>query len=415
MARLSLPALILQIDGPGYSGTLQVQAGATEQVLGRDPVCNVCLPDPYKTISRKHLAVWNAQGVLRFRVLSVVNGVDLPGGEIPPGAQAELPLGQRLLLGDYTLLLVSPPSPPVDDDPWSVFDEAAAAPPQLATTKAVSKVAAALPPVPAAPAQPVQPVQSLADFMAEDDPFSDSVFAPDSASYKNLLKSIQPALPLPNAPKPLAKAAMSGDIKAFYSGLGLEPANLGKLSAGELEAAGRLVRRCFEGLQSLHAAQAELRQELKTDERTMVATQDTNPLNADWPLDAKLQYLLAGRAWSVGFMPPEAALEASLAALHTHEEAAKVAARAVVEGTLREFEPETLKQRLLEGRASLGFLDSARLWDIYSQHYAQKSRVLGAWLQQLTERYFPANYLRETQRLQREHSKGKKFNPHKRG
>jgi type VI secretion system FHA domain protein len=408
MPRQSLPALTLQIDGPGYSGAVQVQVGAPEQVLGRDPVCQVCLPDPGKTISRKHLAVWNAQGLLTFRVLSVVNGVDLPGGEIPPGAQAVLPPGQRLLLGDYTLLLVSPPSLPVDDDPWSVFDEAEADNPHLAT----SKVASVALPVLAARAQPAQ---SLADFMAEDDPFSDSVFAPDSASYRNLAKALQSALPLPNAPKPPAKAAMTGDIKAFYLGLGLDTANLGKLSAGELEAAGRLVRRCFEGLQSLHAAQAELRQELKTDERTMVATQDTNPLNADWPLEAKLQYLLAGRAWSVGFMPPEAALEASLAALHTHDEAAKVAARAVVEGTLREFEPESLKQRLLEGRASLGFLDSARLWDIYTQHYAGKSRVLGVWLQQLTERYFPANYLRETQRLQRESGKGKKFNPNKRG
>lgn len=399
------PALELHIEGPGYKGTHSLADGAPELVLGRDAVCDVCLPDPGKTISRRHLAVFNKEGVLVFRVLSVVNGVNLPGGEIPPGARALLPVGQTLQLGDYKLKVTeSLPSPlltapeaistPVreprsvpDDDPWSVFEDS------------VSPTQPGLPQ--ASPAHnPQLAAQAFAAFLAEDDPFSDSVFEPEALA--------QAPMQMPIPPKPLARGAMTGDMKAFYLGLGLDPAQLGKLSAGELEAAGGMVRRCIEGLLALQMAQSDLRQDLKTDERTMMASRDTNPLNADWPLEAKLQYLLAGRAWSVGFMSPDAALDDSLNGLRVHEQAGVFAARAVLEGTLREFAPEALKTRLLEGRASLGFLDSARLWEIYSQHYAEKSRNPGDWVQQLFERYFPGSYLRETQRMQRKRGKSRK-------
>lgn len=400
----------LHIEGPGYNGSRSLADGSPELVLGRDAVCDVCLPDPGKTISRRHLALSNKEGVLVFRVLSVVNGVNLPGGEIPPGARAILPVGQTLQLGDYklqvTALQPSPkptaatpppprpkpkPTPVPDDDPWSVFEDS------------VSPTNPSPPGLSPAP-DPQAAAQAFAAFLAEDDPFSDPVFEPEALAQVALPTPLQ----MPTPPKPTVRGGMTGDMKAFYLGLGLEPAQLGKLSAGELEAAGRMVRRCVEGLLALQVAQSALRQDLKTDERTMMATQDTNPLNADWPLEAKLQYLLAGRVWSTGFMPPEAALEDSLKALRVHEQAVTFAARSVLEGVLREFAPEALKTRLLEGRASLGFLDSARLWEIYSQYHTEKSRHPGDWVQQLFERYFPGNYLRETQRLQRKRGKSRK-------
>lgn len=403
------PVLELHIQGPGYKGTHNLADGCAELVLGRDAVCDVCLPDPGKTISRRHLVVSNQAGVLAFRVLSVVNGVSLPGGEIPPGARALLPVGQTLQLGDYKLRVTEQPAslmlampvaksaparqskPAADDDPWSVFEDSVSptqpSPPQ---------------PSPAPDAQLA--AQAFAAFLAEDDPFSDSAFEPEALAQAALPAPLQ--IPAPH--KPPVRGGMTGDMKAFYLGLGLDPVQLGKLSAGELEAAGSMVRRCIEGLLALQTAQSDLREELKTDERTMMASQETNPLNADWPLEAKLQYLLAGRAWSVGFMPPDAALDDSLKALRVHEQATLFAARAVLEGTLREFAPDALKTRLLEGRASLGFLDSARLWEIYSQHYAEKSRHSGDWVQQLFERYFPGSYLRETQRMQRKRSKSRK-------
>lgn len=386
---LPSPTLELHIEGPGYNGMRSLVEGSPELVLGRDAVCDVCLPDPDKTISRRHLAVSNKEGVLIFRVLSVVNGVSLPGGEIPPGARALLPVGQTLQLGDYKLKVdvlaatAVPEAVAPNEDPWAVFE---------------TSTGSGAPSLP----DPQLAARAFAAFLADDDPFSEPVFEPESPAGRPM------SLQMPSAPQPAARGAMAGDMQAFYQGLGLDPAQLGKLSPGELEATGRIVRRCIEGLLALQGAQSDLRQNLKTDERTMMASQDHNPLNTDWPIEAKLQYLLAGRAWSVGFMPPEAALDDSLKALHVHEQAVPFAARAVLEGVLREFAPETLKTRLLEGRASLGFLDSARLWEIYSQHYADKTRSSGDWVQQLFERYFPANYLRETQRLQRKRGKSRK-------
>ena len=80
-------ALELRIAGPGLDVVRRLNAEEPELVLGRDADCGVCLPDPERNVSRRHLAVWNQADELHFRVLSVVNGVGMPFGEAPPGAQ----------------------------------------------------------------------------------------------------------------------------------------------------------------------------------------------------------------------------------------------------------------------------------------------------------------------------------------
>ncbi|MFM9880408.1 MAG: type VI secretion system-associated FHA domain protein [Burkholderiaceae bacterium] len=376
-----MSSLLLHIEGPGYNGNRMLADGSPEMVLGRDTDCHVPLPDPGKTISRRHLAVWNEGGVLRFRVLSVVNGVDLPGGEIPPGAQAVLPAGQHLRLGAYLIHIAQVEQTPAaesGDDPWSVFADSTAVETPLSVR------------VPTARLQPA--------VQGDDDPFGDSVFEPEhplQATYGQgpLLQS---------APQ----TVMSGEMTHFYQGLGLDAAQLGKLSPGELQAAGAVVRRTVEGLLALHAAKTGLRRELKTEEHTMMATsRPTNPLHTDWPLATKLQYLLAGRGYGAGYLSPEAALEESLADLRIHDLAMAAASRAMVEGVLREFEPNALREKLLSGRASLGFLDHARLWDLFAKHYHKKGRSMSDWLRQLADRYFTSAYVRETQRIKRESAK----------
>ena len=87
-------ALQLHISGPGLDVLRLLASGDPEQVLGRDADCDICLPDPQRNVSRSHLAVWNADEVLHFRVLSVVNGVTMPFGDAPPGAKGVLLPGQ---------------------------------------------------------------------------------------------------------------------------------------------------------------------------------------------------------------------------------------------------------------------------------------------------------------------------------
>src|SRR3569832_890189 len=76
--RLSAHAMALQIhvSGPGLDVTRRLAAGDPQLVLGRDADCDVCLPDPERTVSRRHLALWVEGKDLLFHVVSSVNGVE---------------------------------------------------------------------------------------------------------------------------------------------------------------------------------------------------------------------------------------------------------------------------------------------------------------------------------------------------
>lgn len=189
-------------------------------------------------------------------------------------------------------------------------------------------------------------------------------------------------------------------MAAFLRGAGLDPARIGSLGEGELEEMGRLVRLALLGLLELHASKAELKRDLRAEDRTMVAVKDNNPLKTDWPDDTRLQYLLGGRAASIGFIRPERALGELLVELRAHDQAMSVAAKAAVEGTLRELSPEELKKHL-PGAGSLLF-GSARLWDAYEKFHQEQGADMPRWLQRLLGKYFTEAYLRESMRIKRD-------------
>ena len=363
-------ALQLHIVGPGVDLRRRLEPGAPPVVLGRDADCAICLPDPERNVSRRHLSVWNEGDELHFHVLSVVNGVDMPFGEAPPGARGVLPAGQSLKLAAYTLH-VQPAAlaePPAVGDPWSVFDRDGSG-------------VAPVPPgvVAAGPARPGEP-----------DPFGDwgfeTTFGADMPGTGGLQASG-------------FKAA--ADLQPFFRGLGVDPAQIGALSEGELEIIGRLVRAALLGLRGLRAQVAGGKQELRAEDRTMLAAhQENNPFKtADWPDEIFLRYLFGGRAASVGFMGPERAVREVVGELAAHEAASAIAARAAVEGVLREFDPERLKGRLV-GNALL--FESARAWEAFSKDYARNSEAWDDWVQRLLEKYFAEAYVRESLRVKRD-------------
>jgi predicted component of type VI protein secretion system len=372
-------ALELRIAGPGLDAMRILQPGERELVLGRDADCGIPLPDPQRNVSRRHLAVWNQSDELHFRVLSVVNGVQMPFGEAPPGARGVLPVGQILKLGGYTVeVRPAEPPAPAEVDPWAVFD-------------GEDHGAATVPPSARAPFASGQADGFSAPAQAEDDPFGDwgfeSTFGPSSSSSGGGLQAV-------------AQGPGTGDLSSFFQGLGLDAAKLGPLNPGELEAIGRAVRTAVVGLLELHAARGSIRQDMRTDDRTMMAVKDNNPLKTDWPEQTKLQYLFGGRAASVGFVSAERAMGDLLAELLAHDAAVGKAARAAVEGTVREFSPAALKSLLLGNGSKL--FEGARTWDAYCRYYAEQSQGMSGWVQRLLEKYFTEAYLRESQRIQRE-------------
>jgi len=368
-------ALELRIDGPGLQTLRRLEVGDPPLVLGRDAECAVCLPDPERNVSRRHLSVWNEGDQLHFHVLSVVNGVDMPFGEAPPGARGVLPAGQQLKLAAYTVAVEAAAAPaPEPADPWAVFD----------------RESSGIAPVPPGVRAP-NGAPAGAAAANEPDPFGDwgfeTTFGADLPGAGGLQAS---------------GLGAAQDLAPFFRGLGLDAAKVGALSEGELESIGRLVRTALLGLCALHARASGGKQDMRAEDRTMLAAlKDNNPLRkSGWPEETLLRYLFGGRAASVGFIGPERAVREVVADLLAHEAAAVVAARAAVEGTLREFDPETLKGRLLGGGARL--FESARAWDAFAKDFEQQAADIERWVQRLLDKHYAEAYVRESQRVKRD-------------
>ena len=365
-------ALELHIAGPNLELTQLLQIGQPELVLGRDTDCTISLPDPDRAVSRRHLAIWNEQDQLHFRVLSLVNGIDMPFGYAPPGAKGVLPLGQVMRVGDYSLQVRASAPQAAEQDPWAVFE------------RGENNADATLPR--GVPVSGYTHDLTTPAILPEEDPFGDwgfeSTFSPGAGS-----------LPAPVGPG-------TGDLLAFYKGLGLDPASLGAQSPAELEGAGQAIRIALVGLFELLAARSGHPDGKPASDDAMAPVRDNNPLKTCWPDEAKLQFLFGGKAASVGFLSPQRALNDLVSELLNHDASAAAAMRATLEGTLEEFAPAALKDRLLGAGSKL--FEGARAWEAYTRFYADKGQELDGWIEQLLDRYYEQAYLRESQRIKRE-------------
>lgn len=354
-------ALELHIAGPGLDVRRRVAAGEPALILGRDSDCAVCLPDPERSISRRHLSLWNDGDLLHFHVLSVVNGVDSAAGELPPGARGVLAPGEALGLSAFRIgVQALPDAQPAAGpaDPWAEFARAAAV---LVPDNGTDTV----------PGTP------------EADPFGDwgfqSTFGPGTPGGGLRADAHLPAV----------------DLQPFFAGLG--PEGPEALTNGELETLGRLTRIALQGL--LQAA-AAARGDVPPGRRPGAPGREPNPLRTDTPLEAKLSYLLAGQAAAPGSLSPERALVQVVAELCTHLRVLDEAMVGTVQEVVEEFEPDALKQRLLGGGARL--FGSARAWDAFARHYAQQAAADPAWARQLLDRYFARAYARALVRAKRD-------------
>jgi predicted component of type VI protein secretion system len=351
--------LDLFIAGPGLETSRRLAVGEPALVLGRDADCPVCLPDPQRNVSRRHLSVWNEGEALQFLVVSVVNGVEVDGAPLPPGSRGVLQPGQALMLADYRITVAAAAG---DTDPWSDFEQEAA--------RLVASVAAAPP--------------------AEDDPFGDwgfqSTFGPGATS----------------GPLHAGDLAPGAGLAPFFAGLGLAQAKPADFTQGELEAMGRLTRAALHGLLQAQRATGGSREVLRSDDRTVLEPREVNPLRMDTPLESKLWYLFGGHAAAAGCIPAERAVGEVVDQLLAHEEALAEAVRQAMAAVLREFDPEALKGRLLAGGARL--FESARAWDAFAKEYTEKGQDLDAWVRQLLDRHFAEAYAQALLRAKRHNS-----------
>lgn len=355
-------ALELHVAGPGLEVTRRLEPGEPALILGRDNDCTICLPDPERNISRRHLSVWNEADQLHFHVLSVVNGIETAAGELPPGSRGVLPAGEALGLSAFRLTVtpvaVVPEVAAADADPWAEFEREAA---KLAPVEEPTVV--------------------------DDDPFGDwgfqSTFGPGAPGGGLRANGLQPA----------------EDLKPFFTGLGTDLAVPGTFTQGELETIGRLTRIALQGLLQAAQVAATGRQQALSEDRTVAETRELNPLRMDTPLETKLYYLFGGQAAAGAFMPPDRAVAQVVSDLTAHQQAMSEALRETVEGVIREFEPEALKKRLLGGGARI--FESARAWEAFAKDYSERFGPDAAAVQQLLDRHFGRAYARALMRAKR--------------
>jgi FHA domain-containing protein len=275
-----------------------------------------------------------------------------------------------------------------------------------------------------APAPPVVAGPIQGPVAGPDDPVIDDVFSDwnepgpmKETSAQNASAATAPGAPpvalrfdreAPTATGPAAPSAGASGAdpwSTFVALLGLqdEAAADGEALARR---AGTMVLLLLECLADLLGARAELKRELRAEDRTMLSNRDNNPLKLRLSV-AELAHYLFEQQTNGGFMPAERALRESLADLRVHEHAAIAAARAAVEGALREFDPALLRPQLAGPRhAWLGALDGARLWTAYGQWYDRQSQQMADWLEAVFTRHYMPAYLRESEELKSAIGKG---------
>jgi len=212
---------------------------------------------------------------------------------------------------------------------------------------------------------------------------------------------------LVDVPASVSTATQSNEatLAAFCRGLGIDSPS--HLSESSWEQMGCAIRAIVGGLTELMGVRAEVKRELRAPDRTMLASHNNNPLKSGMSLDEVLQYVLFNSAGVGGYMPVNSALEETIGEMRAHEFASVAAARGAVEGSLQEFSPETLRAALLKNKSKLpNFLNDARLWHLYAEHYEQKSQHMADWLEQIFNYYFMPVYSRESERFRNNASKG---------
>lgn len=250
---------------------------------------------------------------------------------------------------------------------------------------------------------------AAAGFPVADDPFDDwsDIASPplrDAASVPGAVVggagAPRTAVAAANMPAHPDDAEQTDAWNAFARGLGLPPTH--PSDPATAERAGAMVRLLIEGLAELLGARADLKRELRAEDRTMLSGRDNNPLKAKLSASDLVQYLFAAHVGG-GYMPAERAVRESVADLRVHEHATIAASRAAVEGALRDFEPGRLRKQLAKGKAGMfQVLDNAKLWESYQQHYEKQAQHMADWLEAVFARHFMPTYARETERLKTE-------------
>jgi type VI secretion system protein ImpI len=320
---------------------------------------------------------------MRLRMGDVVIRVER-GAEAAPEMAAPKPAPAAGLDGDDFFARSETPEPAAPRPktlPEPFEGKRAAPPPQPeAARRAEFDDPFTLDPVPARGQDQAPPAEPAADF-SFDTFFGDATPARPASEPRQ--PEPEPRQPEPDPPTPVrqdapqTKPAADANLHAaFFRGLGLDPSHLPiEGTEDEMEAQGRRYRLLVEGLVHLLRTRAKEKGSVRVAQ-TVIGSADVNPLKFLATTDDALAALIAPKG--AGYLPPEEAINGAFRDLSDHQLRTWTAVQSALRRMIDRFDPAEIEREAeAEGlmKALLSGGRSARLWQLYTDHYRDIARA----------------------------------------
>jgi type VI secretion system FHA domain protein len=195
-------------------------------------------------------------------------------------------------------------------------------------------------------------------------------------------------------------------LAVLAQALELEPGDLD--SANPLETiriVGELLNLTVNGLYQMLEMRAQLKNELRIEDRTMIASRENNPLkHSDTARDA-LRYLVDVRQHGNKlFLQPTKAIGDAVNDICAHEMAVMAGTRAALLAALKMFSPETVEKRIKKSGALnsvMPALHRAKLWESFLAMYGELEKEAEDHFDLLLNQEFARAYAEQGKKLRR--------------
>lgn len=194
-------------------------------------------------------------------------------------------------------------------------------------------------------------------------------------------------------------------VASFLAGLGMPnlviPPENTKEFMGE---AGQMLRKSIEGVIELLLLRAEVKKELRTEDRTMIRVKENNPLKHLDSAEAVLGNFFQFKDRSPAFLGPTKAIQDAFNDLRAHELAVMAGMRAGLGGVIQRFEPAELENRIKKNGALdavLPALYKSKLWDAFVAMHTEIGRDAEDHFDKLYGIAFVRAYMEQSKKLKK--------------
>jgi len=195
-------------------------------------------------------------------------------------------------------------------------------------------------------------------------------------------------------------------LAVLAQALELEPGDLDAANPLEtVRIVGELLNLTVGGLYQMLGMRAQLKNELRIEDRTMIAARENNPLKHSETARDALRYLVDVRQHGNKlFLPPAKAIGDAVNDVCAHEMAVMAGTRAALLAALQMFSPETVEKRIKKSGALdsvLPALHRAKLWESFLAMYGELEKEAEDHFDRLLNQEFARAYAEQGKKLRR--------------